>query len=595
VTRHFFILLITKIPCTIAHARAFLRLPEKQHYQNNIYPSSITNQPFIHHQKMQPFVNLLHRATAHVRSFSNPTPPESPSTITTPGENAGTDVADTTTPTQPQDLTNPPDGEPAGINADTAPPLPHTPENRRDVMQTDDAASDTTIVAADDVETASERRRRKRREKEARQRQRRSGGGDGTPGREREEEDEGVSGQRQALAGSGGGAVVNEGGGGAGGGDGGNERRGEDEDVSLGGGALPGSGNGAVLNEEGSPRVESRGEVGDARVDPSNQIKTLKADDDGKATRLVVQELEVGEEEEDDRDGKNTASDFEPQRNERDATHSEPQLVDPPTSNKTEHDELVKPTLPEPQVVDSPSTSEPERTKHDPRRSAQRLLAASTNKKSPSQTTIPTIKQLYPKHGLGPAIKPPSKPQHRFTIDSLNPPLPPTTTQPSAPSQPCPNLPESLKALQAADLADSLRAAHMSILVHNVLADRLWRTVQFANYFYTPPARNPAIVVRLPPTFHSMSPRQQRLARLAARPPPPPHYRAAVEEGVASFLSRTRKIDAEYREMNKFTRANRDMAGYLQTSLALERVVTKREMFEMFEASYGKGGEEGVD
>lgn len=64
---------------------------------------------------------------------------------------------------------------------------------------------------------------------------------------------------------------------------------------------------------------------------------------------------------------------------------------------------------------------------------------------------------------------------------------------------------------------------------------------------------------------------------------------------MASFLSRTRKNDAGYREMNKFTKANRDMAGYLQTSLALERVVTKTEMFEMFAASYGKGGEEGVD
>lgn len=63
---------------------------------------------------------------------------------------------------------------------------------------------------------------------------------------------------------------------------------------------------------------------------------------------------------------------------------------------------------------------------------------------------------------------------------------------------------------------------------------------------------------------------------------------------MASFLSRTRKKGAGFREMNKFTRANRDMALYLQTSLALERVVTKREGFEMFEASYGRGGEEGV-
>lgn len=283
--------------------------------------------------------------------------------------------------------------------------------------------------------------------------------------------------------------------------------------------------------------------------------------------------------------------------NERNAIHSEPRLVDPTSNNATEDDELVKPTFPEPQLVDSPSTGEPERVEHDPRRLAQRLLAAHANKKSPSQTTIPTINQLYPKHGLGPTIEIPSKPERRFTIDNLDPPLPPTTTPPSLPLQPLPNLPKSLDALQAADFTDPPRAAHMSAAADNLLADRLWRTVQFANYFYSPPARKPAIVVIFPPTFHSMNPRQQRLAQLAIRPPPPQYWQEAVEKGVASFLSRTRKNDAGagYREMNMFTEANRGMAFYLQTSLALERVVTKREMFEMFEASYGKGGEEGVD
>ncbi|GAB7334257.1 hypothetical protein MBLNU13_g06296t1 [Cladosporium sp. NU13] len=202
---------------------------------------------------------------------------------------------------------------------------------------------------------------------------------------------------------------------------------------------------------------------------------------------------------------------------------------------------------------------------------------------------------LYPKDGLGPTIETPSKPEeHRFTIDSLDPPLPPTTTRPSAPSQPLPNLPQTLKSLQAVDLTDPFRAAHMSATVHNILTDRLWRTVQFANYFYSPPRRRPAIIVNLPPaSSQSMSPRQQRLAQLAKRPPPPPHFQAAVEKGVSSFLSRTKQND--HVEMNKFTRANRDMACYLQISLALERVVTKRELFDWFEASYGMGGEVGVD
>lgn len=508
-------------------------------------------------------MNLLRSAIAHVRSFSNPTPPESPSTTTT--ENAGTDVADAETPSPSQrQVPTPIEEEQAGINADATPPLPRTPEKRRDVMQTDDVSSDTTIVAADDVETASEKRRRKRREKEARQRQRRSGGGNGTPWRERGEE-EGVSRQGQALA---------------------------------------GSEHGAVVNEDDNPRVESRVEVGDAGDDSLHQA--VKADDDSKAIRVTVREVEVGEEEEedDDLDGQSTAeeqrlvdqaSDFVPKRNERNVNHSEPQLVDPTGHNETDHDGLVDPTPPAPQLVDTPSTGEPKRTKHDSRRSAERALADRTNENSPSQTTTPTIKQLYPKHGLGPTIEIPSKPEHSFIIDSLDPPAPPTTTQPSLPSQPLPNLPRSLDTLQTTNFTDPFRAAHMSAAAHNLLSDRLWRAVQLANYFYSPPARKPAIVVKLPPTFQSTSPRQQRLAQLANRPPPPRRYQAAVEEGVASFLSRTRKNGAGHREMNRFTRANRDMAFYLQTSLALERVVTKREMFEMFEASYGRGEEEGVD
>ena len=68
---------------------------------------------------------------------------------------------------------------------------------------------------------------------------------------------------------------------------------------------------------------------------------------------------------------------------------------------------------------------------------------------------------------------------------------------------------------------------------------------------------------------------------------------------MAAFLDRTKKKHdddgAGYREVDRFTRANRDMAFYLHPSLCLERVVTRRELFEMFEASYGRGGEDGVD
>lgn len=507
---------------------------------------------------MRPFVNnLLRSASAHVRSFSNPTPPESPSTTTTaPGENAETN-ADTTS-TQQRQPSAPLREAQGGIDADTAPSLPETPEARRDVMQTD-ASSETTVVA-DDVETASEKKRRRRREKEARQKRNRRS--DPPRGLERSE----------------------------------NQGEGEDEGVSMQGGASAGSGDGAVAENDG-PRVENLAEVDGARVNSSRQIQTVKADDDGKGIRVVVKEVEVEDDDDDDRqddrEGETTvaeqrvvngASDLEP---ERDATHSEPRLVVPTSNNELE------PTHPEPEVVDSPRIREPERTQHDPRRSSRRLSTLRTQK--PPSQTAPTIKQLYPNYGLGRTIETPSKSEeHTFVIDSLDPPLPPTTMQPSAPSQPLPNLPKCLVALQAADLADPLRAAHMSATAHNVLADRLWRTVRMANYFYSPPVRKPAIIVALPQAKGSG---QQRSARLVTRPSPPPqHHRAAVEKGVASFLSRTRKNDSSDRgEMNKFTRANRDMAFLLHPSLALERVVTKRELFDMFEGSYGRGGEEGVD
>jgi hypothetical protein len=185
----------------------------------------------------------------------------------------------------------------------------------------------------------------------------------------------------------------------------------------------------------------------------------------------------------------------------------------------------------------------------------------------------PAIKQLYPKNGLGPTIELPSEPSHPFLIDNLD--SLHTTPKPKpALNQPCPNFPESLSKFQEADLADPLRAAYMSATAHSVLADRLWRTVRFANYFL--PDRAPPGIA-LPQKFESSQ-------------------REAVENAVSEFLGRVKNDGFEERRvMNRLTQANRTMASRLHSYLMLEMKMTRGHLFQMYVQSYGRGDEEGVD
>jgi hypothetical protein len=124
------------------------------------------------------------------------------------------------------------------------------------------------------------------------------------------------------------------------------------------------------------------------------------------------------------------------------------------------------------------------------------------------------------------------------------------------------------------DLADPLRAAYMSATAHSVLADRLWRTVRFANYFL--PDRAPPGIA-LPQKFESSQ-------------------RKAVENAVSEFLRRTMNDGSEERRvMNRLTQANRTMASLLHSYLMLEMKMSRGDLFHMYVQSYGRGGEEGVD
>lgn len=288
------------------------------------------------------------------------------------------------------------------------------------------------------------------------------------------------------------------------------------------------------------------------------------------------------------------SSTIDPEHSESAPSYPEPRRVNPISTEEIERIEREA-VLPSPRPVDATSSIEPDRdeqaladsepprvnlttsiftlvrTEKDPRCSRRRLATLRTNR-PPSSQTIPTIKQLYPKHGLAPTIEVPSEQFHPFiidTLDSLN-----TTPKPKPTlNQPCPNFPESLSKLQEVDLADPLRAAYMSATAHSVLADCLWRTVRLANYFL--PDRAPPGIA-LPQNFESTQ-------------------RAAVESAVLEFLSRTNSDGSELRVMERFTRANRTMAGLLHSYLMLEMKMSRGHLFQMYAQSYGRGGEEGMD
>ena len=145
----------------------------------------------------------------------------------------------------------------------------------------------------------------------------------------------------------------------------------------------------------------------------------------------------------------------------------------------------------------------------------------------------------------------------------------------------------------------------MAALSHSVLADRLWRAVVSANYFFIPGGNHAASNSNMLPLPQSKSRMARRriykaLAQeskeamgAAGRSLPFPFQKAAVEKGVVVFLSRVRTCSEEL--MDNFTRANREMGLRLHEGVVKGRVVGRKELFEMFAECYGRGGEEGVD
>jgi hypothetical protein len=370
------------------------------------------------------------------------------------------------------------------------------------------------------IETQSEKRRRRRREKVVRQKERK---------------------RRLSLAEQAGGAD------------------GEDEGVDEG---VPIIGHTLVLENVILADVEddlgSESPV-DVDVEAERQQQTEEVGPDGEASHVVQHDSEAlhvaAQVVEEDYGNVGEANTTEPQR-----------LLDPTSDNEVARNER-EPTILKPRVEQADNL-------HDA--PSQRSVTSPTDQ-------TPTTSQMPPKFGLGPSIEMPCPSEHRFIIDSLDPP----TTQRCAIEMTCPEFPGSLAKLQDADLADSFRAGHMAASAHGVLADRLWRAVIFANYFSdSTPAE-----IDLPRDFQSMTYGQQRFgvlvqeSKLICGSRPLPSHQAEVENAVLDFLRRAKQDSAEL--VDDCTRANKSMALRLHSSLMEGRVVTRKELYEMFIDSYG--------
>lgn len=152
----------------------------------------------------------------------------------------------------------------------------------------------------------------------------------------------------------------------------------------------------------------------------------------------------------------------------------------------------------------------------------------------------------------------------------------------------CPDFPESLATLGYEDLVYGNRAFALSKRAHSTLRDLLWRTVIFANYFHD----KARLEVGLPQGFQTMSPRQQILEvhlqdskqMGVGRPSPSP--RAAVEDAMLAFLSRTERKSPQ--DVKAFTFANSKMALQLHQALRERRTVKPQDLYEMFQMAYRK-------
>jgi hypothetical protein len=151
----------------------------------------------------------------------------------------------------------------------------------------------------------------------------------------------------------------------------------------------------------------------------------------------------------------------------------------------------------------------------------------------------------------------------------------------------CPVPPDELKTMNKSDLEDKMRADYFAALAHRTLADFMWRTVIFANYFSS---KNPA-KIGLPGHLSFSTRGQQRFeivvqeSKLLGTCRAPPTHRA-VEDAVVLFLSRTWEFSTG--DMAKFTNANRDIALLLHARLVRERMATTLELYDMFTRCYGR-------
>jgi hypothetical protein len=117
------------------------------------------------------------------------------------------------------------------------------------------------------------------------------------------------------------------------------------------------------------------------------------------------------------------------------------------------------------------------------------------------------------------------------------------STTPGRPELLCTTSPPALLDLKRSDLANIQRSEDLVRLSCVTLADLLWRTVIFANYF----SDGSPTEIGLPCNFQFMPPEQQRFeivvreSKLLGGRRPVPDHQAKVERDVLKFLSRVRQ------------------------------------------------------
>jgi hypothetical protein len=152
----------------------------------------------------------------------------------------------------------------------------------------------------------------------------------------------------------------------------------------------------------------------------------------------------------------------------------------------------------------------------------------------------------------------------------------------------CPTFPPALIGLKESDFANIHQSEDLVRLSCVTLADLLWRTVIFANYF----SDGSPTEAGLPRNFQFMPLGQQRFGIMVReskslggrRPVLVPDHQAKVERDVLKFLSRVRQQPMVH--IDELTLSNRDMNLQLQAHLRNRKVAARKELFGMFTQSY---------